>query len=332
MTRLSTPRPVRGAALAVVALTLALTGPPAAAAPSPVDAVDKAAACLRRGDAPCAELEATRALALEPAPALRREALALRAKARALSDAADAAEADYAALLELWPGFRLAPDEDPRLAAALAAARAALLARRLPPTLDRGPLPPPPAPATAELLGPPLLYAPEDLLAATGQQHERAFRLSLGAGVAFPTGAASDRYQPGIAASIDLGYALSDLVALWGEVVISLLPLDGALPVEPGLPGGITQVSGVVGVMLNLPVAPDVELVVAGGVGGGGFGLGDVSTAAGFAAHGLLGGRYVVAPQLAFRLDLVGQVVAPTSGDIGAAGHLTLLLRGETAF
>ncbi|MCA9516889.1 MAG: hypothetical protein KC635_18230, partial [Myxococcales bacterium] len=151
-------------------------------------------------------------------------------------------------------------------------------------------------------------------------------------GVAIPTGAASDRYKPGIAASLDVGYALTELLDLWGEVVISLLPIDGSLAVEPGLPGGITHVSGAVGVMLDLPVASDVEVVVAGGIGAGGFGLGNVSTAVGFAAHGVVGGRYVVAPQLAFRLDLVGQVVAPTSGDIGPAAHLTLLLRGETSF
>lgn len=318
--------------LAIGLSSLALLAPLAALAAPYLHPVDRAAVCMRRGDAECALREAEAALRQPDAPSsVRREALTLRAVALALVDrAADAAEA-CAALHEVWPGWRPTPDADPRVAAAYQAARAARLAASLPDVLAPGPAPTPPPAAAKALLPPPLLYAPDALVALDlAAAAPRPFTLSFGAGVGLTTGAAADRHAPGIHVAVDLGYTLAEPLDLWLQVTLALLPLDDALPVEPAFPRRLTALSGALGARLARPLVGDLDLVAALGVGYGAFGLRSLGDAAGPALHVTMGLRYALDDDLAVRLDLAPCVVWPSAQDVGAGGHIALVLRGQT--
>jgi len=322
--------------LLVVLVALALPG--AALAAAPTAALDRATRCLRDGDAPCALKSADRALATLPGDdtgGLRREALMIRAQALALTDRPEDAEAAFGRLRSAWPGWRPAPDVDPRIASAWSAARRAAVTAELPTTLDPGPAPTPAPMPDRETLPSPALYAPPELVAlADAPAVPPRLHLSLGAGVGLLGGDAADRYEPGIHAAVDFIADLGDDggFGVWAQAVLALLTLNPDLPTEPGTGAGLTVFSVAVGGAFTVPLVDDgeVALVAAAGVGVGSFGLGRLGDATGFAVHGTLGVRWQAEERLALRGDVAPLVIL--TPDLAPAGHLAILLRGETRF
>jgi len=349
MSRASRCRPPglrrRGRDVALVALvalvagaSVTLVGPgPAAAqgADRAMEALDRASGCLRRGDAPCALREADQALARpgEDARALRREALAVRASALARLDRADDAEEAFGAVIAAWPGWRPAPDDDPRVNAAFEGAHRAQVTARLPRALSPGPPPLPPPPTPEALAPPPFIYAPSHLRDLDPDEaRDRRFMLSLGAGVAVATGAAGKRLDPGIEGAIELGWRLSDALTLWSQLVLALLPLDDAVSVEPGYARGLSTVSGAVGLLYEVEIAHRLDVVAALGVGVGAFGIERLGDVVGPAGHAVLGLRYRADEHLAFRVDFAPSLIVSTVDGVGPGGHLAFIARGETRF
>ena len=317
-----------------IALTVAAL-PTAARAATPTAQLDRATRCLRLADAACALDAADRALAALPGDdsgGLRREALAVRAQALALTDHPDDARAAFAALRAAWPGWRPAPDAEQRATDAWTAARRDAVATALPTVLDPGPLPPPPPVPDDATLPAPVLYAPAELVAlAESPAAPPRLHLSLGAGVGLLGGAAADRYSPGVHAALDFTVDLGDDgLGLWFQAVLALLPLAPDLPVEPGAGGGLTVFSVAAGGAYALPLVDDLALVAAIGVGFGSLGRGRLGDADGLALHGSLGLRWQADERLAVRLD--GAPLLILAPDIAPAGHVAILIRGETRF
>jgi len=301
---------------------------------APIDpevALEAAQRCARRGDHVCAAREARRAVdAAEPAVA--REARQVLAVALALTgpptpDAPPSPEAiaAFVALLDLYPAWRPPPDADPRVAAAYATARRERMRARLPTALELGPVPEPPRP-TPEVLAP--LLPPVRLHEPVIERGPPTLSISLGAGAGIPS---ADRVGVGLHAAIDVRWLATELVAVWAQGTLALLPIDDAIFVEPGHGRGLTAYSAVIGAEVRLEVAPDIEVFAALGVGFGGFGFDAPDEGSGLALAGSLGARWHADDNLALRVD-AAPVAVFAGGDVGAGGHVALMLRGETRF
>ncbi len=323
-------------ALMVVLFAAVLASPPSRAA-GPATTVDpeaeleRAARCLRRADFTCAEHHANLVLGVGETltTELRREALAIAtaAIARAATPGDDArAQAKCSELLAVWPTYEPPPDADPRLVAACAAARKAAMEARLPTVLDPGPAP---LPEPADVLPDPVIYKParlDDL-----PPEDKRFSVALGAGIAIPIGASGDRFEPGVQAALELRYAFDEQLALWVGGALALLRLSSDLPVEPHQGTSLTSFMAVMGLEYALPVASQVELVTALGLGVGGFGIAAADEAMGLALAPLVGARYLAADNLSVRLDFSPTFIIPVNG-IAPAGHLAFVVRGEARF
>lgn len=322
--------------LRLMVLLAALLAAPAAWPADGADLLDKAAACRRRAKPDCALEWAQRARAALTADdpiALRREAALVEAESLALLDRAEEAVAGFERFLTLQPEWRPPSDADPRVLAAVAAARRASLDERLPGRLEppRPTLPPPVDPL--ELLPPPALYAPERLvtLDTDAGLHPR-WRLSIGAGVALVSGRAKDRYDLGPTVALEIARDLGDHVALWAQLALTLLSFDGRVKAEPGEGRGLTVAAGVLGVQVPITLAPRWALVLAAGVGGGSFGTRSIGQAPGLALQGSAGIRWQLDQHLALRLDATPHAIIPIGRSEGLAGHVGIVARGEIRF
>ncbi len=324
----------RSRRLAALAGLAGLALPAPAFAADPADLLDRAAACRRRAQPACTLEQADAALAAlgDAEGDLRREALLLRAEALALLDRpADARDA-FAALLAAWPGWRPSPGADPRIIAAVDAAEAARLAKRLPPALEPGPPPLPSPPSPADLLPPPLLYAPPDLMALTPDDTTRRWRLGLGGGVALVGGASADRIDTGATALISLGYAPTERWELHLQAILGLHSLDDGLRAEPNYSRGLTTVAATLGATYAHPVGDGFEVVAGLGAGGGSFGLRSLVEAPSFALTACVGARYFISPHFGVRLDALPVLFVPLDGPPAAAAHTAVVARTEVRF
>ncbi|MCC6623757.1 MAG: hypothetical protein IT385_21035 [Deltaproteobacteria bacterium] len=301
---------------------------------APVDAeaaLEAAQRCARRADHACAAREARRAIDAAD-PIIAREARQVLAVALALATPAapdvappTATVEAFIALLDVYPAWRPPPDADPRVASAFTVARRERMRLRLPTSLELGPVPEPPRPGP-EVLAP--LLPPARFHVPTIERGPPTLSVSLGAGPGIPSDA---RVGVGLHAAVDVRWLATDLVALWIQGTLALLPIDDALLVEPGHGRGLTAYTAVVGAELRLEVAPDVEVFGAAGVGVGGFGWDAPDQATGLALAASLGARWHVDDNLAVRVD-GAPVVVFGGGDVGAGGHVAIMLRGETRF
>jgi hypothetical protein len=123
----------------------------------------------------------------------------MAARALALLDRAEEARAAYDRILTETPAWRPAPEADPRVVAAVEAARRAQLLARLPTTLEPRPWP---IPETPDLLGPLVMFRPAP--AADGADTEPGpWSVSLGGGIAIPLPDSDHLYAPGPAALLE---------------------------------------------------------------------------------------------------------------------------------
>lgn len=291
--------------------------------------LEKATRCLRRADTACAEKHAVAANAPEAPIAIRREALHVLVTAAGQADGQAALELTRTrceALLTLWPNFEPPPDARPTVVQGCSEARKKLLEARLPTLMDPGP-PPLPNPETAFL--PPAIYHPAHL--ADLPPEKRRFSFSLAAGVALPLGRSSDRFEAGIQALIDLRFELSGSWALSLQGGLALLRLNADLPVEPHQGTSLTVFSATAGLEHRSPLADSLELVLALGLGAGGFGLQSPDEAMGLAISPNVGVRYLAAESLSVRADVAPTLILPFS-DLATGGHLSFVVRGEARF
>ncbi|MGB0592390.1 MAG: hypothetical protein ACPGU1_22115 [Myxococcota bacterium] len=313
---------------------------PSAHATSPIDALDAASACHRRGKAACTLEHADAALSAlgdTAKPSLLREALRLRAEALAQLDRAEEAEAACITLIQADTSWRPSPDADPRVLrcfSAASGARSAPRAEQAPSTTDALPPPPPtedvppvtPGPEPTATDAPPL--APEDIV----PWHARTnWRFSLGGGLAVPYPYSPTLFAPGPAAVLDLGYRLWGDLDLWAQVTMSLLNFDDTVPIEPGFGRSLTVVSGVIGLAYVLPILSWLDMHTAAGIGTGAFGVTDLEQRAGLALDLSLGVRVNVDRHLAVRLDIIPTTVIPLNGE-AIGGHISAVARCEFRF
>ncbi|MGM0575086.1 MAG: hypothetical protein ACQEXJ_05080 [Myxococcota bacterium] len=319
---------------ALLALALLLLAAPARGQGA-ADLLDEAAACHRRDRPECTLRKADAALEAltdESPAALRREALLLRAEALALLDRPEEAREAFRALLSAQPSWRPPPDADPRVRSAAEDARRERLLEHLPDTLDAGPPPEPEAPKPEEMLPDPALYAPDHIVEMDPEESlVPKWRLSLGAGVGLLAGDSADRFDAGPTALLEVSRDLVGPLSLWFQAALSLLSFDDSVQAEPGYSRGLTTASAVLGLQVGLPVGGDFDIVLAGGVGAGGFGLRNLDEAVGAAFHGSAGVRWQMDEHLALRVDAVPTLFVP-AGDVGAAGHVSVVGRAEIRF
>jgi len=290
-------------------------------------ALELANRCLRRDDLPCAEREARVASAPEAEPAIRREALVVwvNVSGRGGEAAHEETRSRCEALLTVWPGYEPPPGAELHVVKACKEARQGLLEARLPKLAD----PPEPLLPVEEAFPPPAIYRPAHL--AELPPEEKRLSLSIAAGLALPLGTSSDRFDAGIQAMLDFRYELSDSLALWVQGALALLRLDADLPIEPHQGTSLTVFLATAGLEHRSPLADDLELTVALGLGVGGFGLMSADEAMGLGIAPSVGVRYLAAENLAVRADLAPTIVVPFSG-LAVGGHLGFVLRGEARF
>jgi hypothetical protein len=298
-----------------------------ARATSPVDALDRASACHRRGKTPCTLEHADEALSRlgeEAQPSLRREALRLRAEALARLDRAEEAEVACAELIRANAAWRPASDADPRVVACFDAAHNAQRKAQLPQHRDalERPLPEP----TSPLPEPSLIPPPPTDKATLEPPIDWTF--SLGGGLALPYPYTPTLFAPGPVVMLDLGYRVWGDLHLWSQVTMSLLNFDAAVLIEPGFGRSLTIASGVIGVAYSLPILSWLEARAAGGIGAGGFGVGDPDDRVGLALDLTLGARLKIDRHLAVRLDAAPTVNIPTDGST-MGGHISIVVRCE---
>jgi hypothetical protein len=319
----TTPAPVTPAAPAT---------PNAPAAPDPEALLERAARCLRRGDLPCAESESTQLLILpNVAPDVAREAAAIAVSALARQDKTAAAAAACVRLRSLWPSWSPPPDADPRIGAACTAVPTTTSdPKAADPDKAANPDKPTdpdkaadPKPAAAKPTKPPKVKGPP---------REPRFSLSLGAGIGLPLGASSDRFDPGMHAALDFRWFPNTCWALWIQATLTLLPLTSGLPVEPGGGSGLTTFTAVIGVERRFPIATDLELSLAAGLGIGGFGVRGATDAMGLGLAASAGVRWRADRNLALRADFAPVATLPFEDGIGLGGHLGFIVRGEASF
>jgi len=158
------------------------------------------------------------------------------------------------------------------------------------------------------------------------------FSISLGAGVGIPISASADRVDAGLHAAVDFRWYPDPRWSFWVQTTLTLLPLVAGLPVEPGGGSSVTAFTVVAGAELRETVAPDLELVLALGLGLGGFGIASTDEALGWAFDLSFGARYHLDPNLAVRLDFAPIAIVPLDGERATGGHLAIVLRGEASF
>jgi hypothetical protein len=276
-----------------------------------VDHLDAASACLRRALLPCAisESEAA-AAAAPPASDLRREALRIAATAKALAGDDEGASAAFRALRDEGSSYRPDPDADPRVLDAFRASRR-------------------PAEATP---------APDPTPRPEDPPIEPPFFVSVGAGVGWPAG--SDRYGAGLAAALELGWRLdardpvelhSPRLALTAQLHLAWLPLDDALPVEPGQETTLGTLAFVLGLDLRVGLAPAWDLVLQAGVGAGRFAIGEATSGPAVALHAGAGVRWRLGDGFAIRAELAPILYVPVETS-APGGHPAALLRAEGSF
>lgn len=316
--------------LSIMIASCFATGAHAAPDESPFEAeLERATRCLRRADLTCAEKHAHAANAPEADRAIRREALVVLVTVAGKVDgdaALSATRARCQELLTLWPNYEPPPDATPTVARGCQEARQALLEARLPKTLDPGPAP---LPSPEEAVTPPPIYRPAHLDELPPE--EKRFSVSIGAGVALPLGDSADRFNVGIQALVDLRFEVSDAFAIWLQGGLALLRLDSALPVEPHQSSSLTVFTATVGLEHRSPLADSLELVLALGLGAGGFGLENAGDAMGLAISPVAGVRYLATDNLSVRADVAPTLIVPFS-DVATGGHLAFVLRGEARF
>jgi hypothetical protein len=273
------------------------------------------------------------ALGADGSSSLRREALVIRAEALALSDRAADAQAAMAAALEAWPAWAPAPDADPRVVASHRAALAARVAQRLPDALDPGPLPLPQPPSSDELLPPPQLFAPKRLVELDVDAAKRKdFRLVIGGGVAVLGGSSAERFDTGIQAALALGFQVTEMWRVFVATTLSLHDFADGVAVEAGYGRGLTTVAVTAGVGWSYPMVDKLDLLATVALGGGFFGVNQVTDEPGLAVQAAAGLRYWVGDLLALRVDVGPTVFVTVDGSVAAAAHLNVLGRAETRF
>jgi hypothetical protein len=298
-----------------------------AQASAPMDALDRASACHRRGQLPCTLEQADIALSgldADAEPSLTREALRLRAEALARMDRTVEAKAACVEVIRADPSWRPAPDADPRVVACFEAARDAQRRAKLPQHLDapEWPLPEP----TSMLPEPSLIRPPPSEMSAP--EAPTSWTFSLGGGLALPYPYAPLLFAPGPSAMLEISYRVWGELHLWGQVTMSLLNFDDTVPIEPGFGRSLTIASGVVGVAYALPILDWIEVNAAAGLGAGGFGVSELGPRTGLALDLSLGVRLKVDRHLAVRLDAVPTAIIPMNG-AAMGGHISVVARCE---
>jgi|GEM_PF-2901644 len=158
------------------------------------------------------------------------------------------------------------------------------------------------------------------------------FSISLGAGAGIPIGASADRVDAGLHAAVDFRWYPDPHWSLWAQTTLTLLSLVEGLAIEPGGGSSVTVFTVVAGAEWREPVATDLELVIALGLGIGGFGLKSTDEALGWAFDLTLGARYHLDPNLSVRLDFAPIAIIPLDAEQATGGHLSIVLRGEASF
>lgn len=311
-----------------IAVALGLTGAwiPEALAQQALDHLDAAASCQRRAQTACALERADQALATldaEGEPALRREALQIRAEALAQLDRPDDAKGAFEALLRHDPSWRPFSGADARVLAAFEAA--------LPPSGTTPAAPAPPAVDADDVA--PLVYAPERLTGIDLEaERRRDWRLGIGGGVALLMPEDQKLFLHGVAVAVDVTWQPEGLFGLWLQGTLSLHDFVEGLSLEPGWGKGLTTAAIVVGGVFTYPVLEDLDIFACAGVGPGFFGVRSLAEVIGLAVDAGVGLRYEIDESLSVRLDVMPSLKVPFGADMGPAFHINAFLRGESRF
>ena len=294
-------------------------------ADDPIARIDAAHACARRAQPACTlewltplfdrndRNDLRRDLAL--APELARDVWMLAGRAYALVDDADAAREAFRRLRATGSRWRPEPDDDPRVLAAWSSATT------------------PPQPGPPEHAPPPPA-SPPDMPMPLG-----TWSFAIGAGAAFPVGAAADRFDPGLAVALEIAFATcvpdpSGDDPAWYAVLrghFASLPLADTVAAEPSQDRTLGVGATTLGMALRLRVAPAWHLMAQAGVGIGTFAIGPSDAALSFAVETSAGARWALDPAFALRLEVAGQWLIPFNGS-RADGHPAVSLAAEFAF